>query len=75
MDSVSFLNYSVGLGFLVLAGFISFAFYRLSKSLKEVAAILSKVDDITKDVESLKEIIKSGILYLVSMFSKKVPKK
>ncbi|MFZ3301364.1 MAG: DUF948 domain-containing protein [Microgenomates group bacterium] len=71
MDSVTFLNYSLGVGFIVLVGFISFAFYNLSKSLKEVTSILSKVDSITKDVESLKDIIKSGITYLVSMFSNK----
>ena len=71
MDSVTFLNYSLGVGFIVLVGFVSFAFYNLSKSLKEVTSILSKVDSITKDVESLKDIIKSGITYLVSMFSNK----
>ncbi len=71
MDSVNFLHYSIGTGFLVLVGFISYAFYNLSKSLKETTSILTKVDDITKDVESLKDIIKSGILYLVSMFTKK----
>jgi len=61
----------LGLGFLILVGFSSYSFYNLSKSIKEVTSILTKVDDITKDVESLKDIIKSGILYLVSMFGSK----
>lgn len=53
MDSTNFLNYSIAGGFLVLVVFISYAFYNLAKSLKEATAILSKVDSITKDVESL----------------------
>ncbi|MEK7168815.1 MAG: DUF948 domain-containing protein [Patescibacteria group bacterium] len=71
MESINFLHYSIGTGFLVLVGFISYAFYNLSKSLKETTSILSKVDDITKDVESLKNIIKSAISYLMSMFNNK----
>lgn len=75
ITSQDFLFYSLGAGFLILVGFSSYAFYNLSKSLKEATSILTKVDDITRDVESLKDLIKSGLLYLVSMFSKKVPKK
>lgn len=71
MNSLNFLYYSLGIGFLILVGFCSYSFYNLSKSLKEVTSILTKVDDITKDVESLKDLIKSGLLYLVSMFSNK----
>ncbi len=71
MDSTNFLNYSIAGGILVLVVFISYAFYNLAKSLKEATAILSKVDSIIKDVESLKDVVKSGILYLVSMFSTK----
>lgn len=51
--------------------FISYAFFNLSKFLKECTSILIKVDNITKDVEDLKDLIKSGISYLVKMFSKK----
>lgn len=71
MNSLNFLYYSLGVGFLILVGFLSYAAYSLSESLKKISSILIKVDDITKDVESLKDIIKSGILYLVSMFTKK----
>lgn len=71
MDSANFLNYSIAIGFLVLVGFISYSAYSLAKSLKEATSILSKVDSITKDVESLKDIIKTAIIYLVSMFSNK----
>lgn len=71
MTSQDLLNYSVSSGFLILVGFVSYAFYNLSQTLKESTSILTKVDDITKDVESLKDIIKNGILYLVSIFKKK----
>lgn len=71
MVSGDFLNYSIGLGFLILAGFASYAFYNLSLTLKESTSILTKVDDITKDVESLKDVIKNGILYLLNIFKKK----
>lgn len=71
MASQDFLFYSLGAGFLILVGFFSYSAYNLSKSLKETTSILRKVDDITKDVESLKDVIKNGILYLLSMFNKK----
>lgn len=71
MISLNFLYYSLGVGFLVLVGFASYAFYNLSKTLKESTSILTKVDDITRDVESLKNVIKNGILYLTSIFQKK----
>lgn len=75
MTSQDFLYYSLGAGFLILVGFFSYSAYNLSKSLKETTSILRKVDDITKDVESLKDVIKNGILYLLSMFTKKEVKK
>lgn len=75
MISQDFLFYSLGLGFLILVGFISYAAFNLSKTLKEATSILVKVDDITKDVESLKDVIKNGIFYLMSLFSKKEVKK
>lgn len=71
MISSDFLNYSLGIGFLILVGFVSYAFYNLSQTLKTSTSILTKVDDITKDVESLKDVIKNGILYLMNIFKKK----
>lgn len=70
MASADFLNYSLGGGFLILVGFVSYAFYNLSLTLKESTSILTKVDDITKDVESLKDVIKNGIFYLMSIFKR-----
>ena len=71
MVSGDLLNYSLGGGFLIIVGFASYALYNLSQTLKESTSILTKVDDITKDVESLKDVIKNGIIYLMSIFSKK----
>lgn len=68
---LDFLYYSLGIGFLVLVIFISYAFYNLSNILKKLTSILIKVDDITKDVDDLKNLVKNGILYLLSMFNKK----
>lgn len=71
MTSMDFLNYSLGLGFLILIGFASYALYNLSLTLKESTSILTKVDEITKDVNDVKNLIKHGISYLMSMFSNK----
>ena len=72
---LDFLYYSLGIGFLILVGFLSYAAISLSQTLKRMTSILVKVDDITKDVNDLKDLIKSGILYLLSMFNKKEVKK
>jgi hypothetical protein len=71
MISQNFLYYSLAIGFLILVGFLSYAAFNLSKTLKETTSILTKVDDVAKDVDDLKNGIKSGILTLISMFIKK----
>jgi hypothetical protein len=71
MSSQDFLYYSLGIGFLVLVGFLSYTAFTLSKTLKNLTSIFEKVDDITEDVDKLKNIFKSGIVYLMNIFSKK----
>jgi hypothetical protein len=71
MISQNFLCYSVGFGFLVLVGFLSFAAFSLSKTLRKLTSILEKVNDVAKDADDLKNYAKSGILYLINMFVKK----
>lgn len=71
MSSLNFLYYSLGIGFLILVGFLSYAAFSLSRSLKELTSILIKIDDIAKDAEELKNYIKQGILYLKNLFIKK----
>ncbi|MEK7470656.1 MAG: hypothetical protein AAB622_01490 [Patescibacteria group bacterium] len=71
MAPQDFLFYSLGIGFLILVGFLSYAAYNLSITLKELTSILTKVDDIAKDAEDLKNYIKNGIQFLINMFVKK----
>lgn len=71
MVSLNFLYYSLGIGFLVLVGFLSYSAFNLSKTLKELDSILVKVDDMAKDAEELKNFIKSGIFYLKELLVKK----
>lgn len=71
MNTQDFFYFSVGIGFLVLVGFLSYAAFSLSKTLKKLTSILIKVDDVAKDAEDLKNTIKLGILNLMSMFLKK----
>ncbi len=71
MVSSDFLFYSLGIGFLILVGFVCYAAVNLSQTLKKLTSILVKVDDIAKDAEDLKNTIKLGILNLMSMFLKK----
>lgn len=71
MSSQDFFFYSLGIGFLVLVGFISYSALSLSKTLKNLTSILEKIDDIAKDANELKNYIKQGILYLMNIFSKK----
>jgi len=70
MISQNFLYYSIGIGFLVLVGFLSWAAFSLSKTLRKLTSILEKVNDVAKDADNLKNYTKTGILYLVNMFVK-----
>lgn len=54
-----------------MVGFLSYAAFSLSKTLKRLNSILIKVDDVASDAEELKNFLKSGIIYLKDMFVKK----
>jgi hypothetical protein len=71
MVSLDFLYYALGIGFLILVGFLSYAALNLSKALKEITSILIKVDDFAKDAEELKNFIKYGLTKLKELFEKK----
>lgn len=73
MTSLNFLYYALGIGVLILVGFLSYAAFNLSQSLKKLTSILVKVDDVAKDADDLKNSIKQGILDLISIFIKKKP--
>jgi len=71
MLSLNLLYFSLAIGFLVFVGFVSYAAYNLSITLKRLTSVLIKVDDVAKDANDLKNLIKSGVLGLLSMFTKK----
>ncbi|MDO8638646.1 MAG: hypothetical protein Q7R43_03655 [Candidatus Daviesbacteria bacterium] len=75
MTSQDFFLYSVGLGFLILVGFVSLSAYRLAESLKKITQILQNVEgiseDISNDIDNLVDRIKSGVLNLLHIFIKK----
>jgi len=70
-SSQDFLFFALGIGFLILVGFLSYAAYNIAQTFKQSTSILIKVDDITKDVEDFKDFIKYGILYLKDIIFKK----
>jgi hypothetical protein len=71
MFSLNLLYFSLSIGFLILVGFLSYAAFNLSQTLKKTTSILVKVDDIAKDANDLKNTIKFEVLNLISMFLKK----
>lgn len=71
MTSQYFLHYSLAIGFLVLVGFLSYAVYNLSQSLKKTTSILTRADLLAKDVEDFKNFIKQGISYLTGLVVKR----
>lgn len=71
MVSQDFLFYSLGLGFLVLVGFLSYAAYSLAQSLKTLTLVLKNAEDISNDIGELKNGIKFGLLNLLHIFFKK----
>lgn len=71
MTPLNFLYYSLAIGFLILVGFLSYAAFTLSQTLKRLTSVLVKIDDMAKDADDIKNLIKSGVLGLLSMFTKK----
>ncbi len=71
MSSLDFQHYSIGLGFLVLVGFLSYMLYHLTQTIRTLKTILEETEDITKDVSRLKNSIKFGIFNILSSFMKK----
>lgn len=71
MLSQDFLFYSLGVGFLILVGFLSYAVYSLAQSLKALTQILQDVENISNYIDKLENQIKLGILNLLHIFLKK----
>jgi hypothetical protein len=72
MYSLDFLYYALGVGFLILIGFICYVLYQLGLNLRETKIILSNVRDITTDVNLAGSQIKLIALnFLGRFFGKK----
>ncbi len=66
MNSVDFLNFSVGVGFLILAGFISYVCIRFAQTLKSFKMLADDAQNITSDVRSLKDKFELGLAKFIS---------
>ncbi len=62
MSLLDFLYLSLAFGFLILVGFISFACYRLAKTLQSVDNLINNAEDIVKDIRDVKNHLKSGLI-------------
>lgn len=61
MQPLDVLYFSLSIGFLILVGFVSYAMYRLSLTLDSLKVVLDDVEDITHDVQQMKNSVKGGI--------------
>lgn len=67
MQSLDFLYYSLGIGFLVLVGFLSYVLYFAAADLKEVKRILENIEQVT-DIDFIGNRIKLSIMNYVGRF-------
>lgn len=66
MESVDILNISLAVGFISIAGFLSYALFQLAATLKETKRVLADVKDTTADFTMLKENMKLGVFSILS---------
>lgn len=66
MESVDILNISLAVGFISIAGFLSYALFHLASALKETKRVLADVKDTTADITLLKENMKLGVFSFLS---------
>jgi len=64
--SADVFNYVVTLAFVVLAGFLSWASYRLVKTLERLDLILADIKGALDEIEGFKSGLKMGIVSLIS---------
>ncbi len=71
MNSLQILHLSLSIGFLTLVGFLCYALYYLADDLKILKVILGNIENVTTDVDQLRNQIKLGITSLLNMFLNK----
>ena len=75
MSSLDILHYSLAAGFLIIAGFLGLAAYRLSQALKAIKILVEDVEDTAKELKVIKDSFKMGISSLLNLFIRKMAKK
>ena len=68
MSSLDFLYICLGIGFLILVGFISYASYHLVDTLKSVKGLADDYHYVVSDIKAAEKLIKSGLLNTLMMF-------
>lgn len=55
--------YTFSIGFIILVGFMAYAFYQASITLQSLESLIKKIDDIVVDVQSTKNIMKYTVAH------------
>ncbi len=75
MTALDFLYIILGIGFIVLVTFLSIAAYNLIVTLHKLNIIIDNVSDITSDVDSIKNTLKSGFMTILTFILNNLNKK
>ena len=62
MNSLDFLYYSAGIGILAFVTIIAFVANNLLKTLASLKILIENTDNIVRDVRSVKDTVKIGII-------------
>lgn len=65
MSTQDFFYLVASFGFIILVGFISYAAFHLARTLKSLKLLIDQTEDITSDINKVKNQLKSGIAKLV----------
>ena len=68
MSSLDFLYICLGIGFLILVGFISYASYHLVDTLKSVKGLADDYHYVVSDIKAVEKLLKSGLLHTLTVF-------
>jgi len=74
VTALVFLYYALGIGFLILVGFISFAMYQVAQTVKSVRRVTQDIGDIAHDVTVTKDRLKLGVITSVLGIIRRVKK-
>lgn len=67
MVSTTVLHYTLSIGFTILVIFICYTLYNLSEDLKILKRILLNAEEVSDDINSLKNFIKSSLTSIINL--------